>query len=112
MLAIDNTLYTVDPSETEDRFLQNGPFRHVSVSPNGQFVALYTAAGVVWIVSHDFQLKLGEHDTKAKTPPRDLVWCGNDCVILAWEDELHLLGPNGSSKRLVQRFLGHLTFKL
>jgi hypothetical protein len=26
-----------------------------------------------------------------------LQWCGNNAVVLAWEDEIHLVGPNGDS---------------
>ena len=89
----------VDADDSEDRMLQNGPFRHLSVSPNGRFIALYTDDSKVWVVSSDFQEKLSEYDTRAKTVPKDLQWCGNDAVVLAWEDEVHLVGPNGSSSK-------------
>jgi hypothetical protein len=81
--------------------LQNGPFKHVSVSPNGRFVSLFTGDGKLWVVSSDFQNKLSEYDSKAKTPPKSVDWCGNDSVVLAWEDEIHMVGPNGTSLRLV-----------
>ena len=81
--------------------LQNGPFKHVSVSPNGQFVALFTCDGKVWVVSSDFQNKFSEYDSRAKTPPKDVAWCGNDSVILLWEDEVHMVGPNGAAARFV-----------
>lgn len=76
--------------------LQNGPFRHLSVSPNGKFIALYTDDGKVWVVSSDFQDKLNEYDTKARTIPKDMQWCGSDSVVLAWEDEVHMVGPDGA----------------
>ena len=97
LLAIGKTINVVDADDSEDRMLQNGPFRHLSVSPNGRFVALYTDDGKVWVVTSDFQEKLSEYDTRAKTIPKDLQWCGNDAVVLAWEDEVHLVGPSGSS---------------
>ncbi|KAL8860018.1 MAG: hypothetical protein Q9178_003567 [Gyalolechia marmorata] len=99
LLAIGQTIYVVDPSETEDRVLPNGPFKHVSVSPNGLYVTLYTEDGMVWVITSDFQNKIGEYESKAKTPPKDVQWCGNDAVMLAWEDEVHLIGPNGASLR-------------
>lgn len=99
LLAVDKTIYLVDPTEAEDKFLQNGPFKHTSVSPTGRFVALYTAEGKVWVVSSDFQSKFSEYDPKARTPPREVEWCGDDAVILAWEDEIHLVGPNGVATR-------------
>ncbi|KAF2434104.1 vacuolar protein sorting-associated protein 16 [Tothia fuscella] len=99
LLAIGQTIYVVDASEAEDRGLDKGPFQHISVSPNGRFVALYTIDGKVWVVSSDFQDQLSEYDTKSKTNPKDMQWCGNDSVVLAWEDEVHLIGPNGSATK-------------
>lgn len=101
LLAIGQTIYVVDASETEDRVLPNGPFKHISVSPNGLYVTLYTEDGMVWVITSDFQTKIGEYESKAKTPPKDVQWCGNDAVMLAWEDEVHLIGPNGASLRWV-----------
>lgn len=99
LLAIDKTVYLIDPSETEDKMLENGPFKHVSVSPTGRFVALFTKDGKVWVVSSDFQAKFSEYDSRARTPPNSVEWCGDDAVILAWEDELHIVGPNGAATR-------------
>ena len=95
LLAIDRTILVVDGTECEDRGLSDGPFKHVSVSPNGRFVALFTEDGKVWVVSSDFQNKLSDYDSKAKTLPKHVEWCGNDSVILAWEDEIHMVGPKG-----------------
>ena len=97
LLAVEKTIYVVDSSEAEDRILQNGPFKHVSVSPNGRFVTLYTEDAKVWVISNDFQKKLSEYDSKAKTLPKDVQWCGNNSVVLAWEDEVHMVGPNGAA---------------
>ncbi|KAJ9219238.1 hypothetical protein DTO169C6_8431 [Paecilomyces variotii] len=99
LLAVDKTVYMVDATEAEDRMLQNGPFKHVSVPPTGRFVALFTGEGKLWVVSSDFQEKFSEYDSKAKTPPKTVEWCGNDAVILAWEDEVHVVGPNGAACR-------------
>lgn len=99
LLAIGQTINVVDAEDSEDRMLQNGPFRHITVSPNGRFIALYTDDGKVWVVSSDFQDKLSEYDTRAKTVPNDMQWCGNDAVALAWEDEVHIVGPNGSAAK-------------
>lgn len=99
LLAVDNTIYLIDPTETEDKLLQNGPFKHVSVSPTGRFVALFTGDGKMWVVSSDFQNKLSEFDSKARTPPTTVEWCGDDAVILAWEDEILIVGPNGAVTR-------------
>ena len=97
LLAVGKTIYVVDATDADDRILENGPFRHVSVSPNGHFIALYTDDGKVWVVSSDFQNKLSEYDSKARTVPKDVQWCGNNSVALAWEDEVHMVGPNGAA---------------
>lgn len=99
VLAIEQTIYIVDATEAEDRVLQDGPFKHVSVSPNGKFVALFTEDSKLWVVSSDFQNKFSEYNSKAKTPPLRVEWCGNDAVVLAWEDEVHLVGPNGAASK-------------
>lgn len=101
LISLGQTIYVVDSSEAEDRVLSNGPFRHVSVSPNGQYVALYTEDGKVWVITTDFQNKIGEYESKARTPPKDVQWCGNDSVLLAWEDEIHMMGPNGALIRYI-----------
>lgn len=99
LLAIEKTIYVVDVSEAEDRGLSDGPFKHVSVSPNGRFAALFTEDGKVWVVGSDFQNKYSEYDSKAKTIPNQIYWCGNDSVVLAWEDEIHMVGPNGAAAK-------------
>ncbi|KAF2225710.1 Vps16, N-terminal region-domain-containing protein [Elsinoe ampelina] len=108
LLAIGKSIMTIDASEAEDRMLQNGPFRHVSVSPNGKFVAVYTEDGKVWVVTSDFQNRLSEYDSKVKTPPRELQWCGNNAVLLLWEDEIHLVGPNGAASKFYYDSFVHL----
>ncbi|KAK5137309.1 hypothetical protein LTR08_000279 [Meristemomyces frigidus] len=108
MLAIDKTVYVVDAVECEDRGLQAGPFRHIGISPNGKFIGLYTDDGRVWVISSDFQDRLSEYESKVKTPPKDLQWCGDNAVVLAWEDEIHLIGPNGSASKFFYESFVHL----
>ena len=103
LLAIDQTIYVVDPTDCEDRMLQNGPFTHVATSPNGRLVALHTEDGTLWIVTSDFQDKLNEYRSGVRTAPKEVQWCGDDAVILTWEDEAHLIGvePGGSAAKCV-----------
>jgi hypothetical protein len=96
LLSVGQTVYVVDATDCEDRFLDLGPFSQMSVSPNGKFVALYTATGTVHVITSDFQTRLSEHDSKSKIPPKYLAWCGNDAVVIAWEDEVHIVGPGGA----------------
>ncbi|KAM7184324.1 putative vacuolar protein sorting-associated protein 16 [Rhypophila sp. PSN 637] len=99
LLSINQTIYVSDATECEDRFLDIGPFTHISVSPNGRFVGLYTGTGVAHVITSDFQERLSEYDSRSKIPPRYFQWCGNDAPVIAWEDEIHLVGPNGSMTR-------------
>ncbi|CAI7616873.1 unnamed protein product [Penicillium discolor] len=99
LLAVDKTIFLIDSTEAEDKVLQDGPFKHISVSPTGRFVALFTAEGKLWVVSNDFQNKFSEYDSKSRVPPNTVNWCGDDAVILGWEDEIHLVGPNGVASK-------------
>ncbi|KAF6822914.1 hypothetical protein CPLU01_11735 [Colletotrichum plurivorum] len=96
LLSIGETVYVVDAVECEDRFLDIGPFSHVSVSPDGRLVALYTKTGVAHVIASDFQERLIEHDTQSRIPPKYVEWCGSDALI-AWEDEVHVIGPDNAS---------------
>jgi hypothetical protein len=93
LLSISQTMHVVDATESEDRLLDIGPFTHVSVSPNGKYVALYTESGKAYVINSEFQQRLSEYDSRSKTPPKDVQWCGNDAVVIAWEDEVHIVGP-------------------
>lgn len=99
LVAIGKTIHVVDSSDSEDRMLQDGPFSHICVSPNGKFISLYTDDGRVWVISSDFQDKLSEYNSRVKTPPKDMQWCGNDSVVLAWDDEVHMVGPSGAASK-------------
>ncbi len=101
LLAVDKTVYLVDSTEAEDKILQDGPFKNITVSPTGRFVALFTGEGKLWVVSNDFQNKLSEYDSKSRVGPSSMSWCGDDAVALAWEDEIHLVGPNGAASKYV-----------
>lgn len=108
LLAINETIYVVDSTECDDRMLQNGPFTHIAVSPNGRYVTLHTEDGKLWIITSDFQNKLNEYYSRAKTLPKDVQWCGDDGVMLAWEDEVHLIGieSNGTAAKYADLLLG------
>ena len=99
LLSIDQTIHVTDALESEDRMLDIGPFTHISVSPNGKFVALYTERGRAYVITSDFQNRLSEYDSKSRTAPKDLQWCGNDAVVIAWEDEVHIIGPNSAAAK-------------
>ncbi|EWY91619.1 hypothetical protein FOYG_08668 [Fusarium oxysporum NRRL 32931] len=100
LLSVDKTVYVVDATDCEDRFLDIGPFSHVSVSPDGRYVNLYAVNGKAHVISSDFQERLFEHDSDSQTPPLYVEWCGSDALI-AWEDEVHIIGPGDSSSSYI-----------
>lgn len=108
LLSIGQTIYVVDASESEDRMLDIGPFTHISVSPNGKFVALYTETGRAYVITSDFQNRLSEYDSKSRIPPKDVQWCGNDAVVIAWEDEVHIIGPKNAAAKYFYEGRVHL----
>jgi len=100
LLSINSTVYVVDATECEDRFLDIGPFSHISVSPDGQFVNLYGKNGTAHIISSDFRERIFEHNSDSNTPPKYVEWCGSDALI-AWEDEVHIIGPGEESSTYI-----------
>lgn len=101
LLSIGKTIYVVDATTCEDRFLDIGPFAHMSVSPNGEFAALYTVTGKAHIIKADFQDRLSEYDSKSQITPKYVVWCGNEAIVVAWEDEVNVVGPYSAAATFV-----------
>ncbi|RCI02191.1 hypothetical protein CU098_008663 [Rhizopus stolonifer] len=95
LIATGQTILVVDGNEATDQHLTQGPFTKMVVSPNGKFLALFTADGKLWVVSTDFQKNISEYSTKSKIPPQQLVWCGTDAVVLYWEKIVLVIGPYG-----------------
>lgn len=97
LLSVDVTILTVDNLESTDRRVARGPFLRVSPSPNGKFLALLTSAGLLWVVSSDFQRELVVLDTAtvgAEGPVNQVEWCGNDAVLVTWNDLASLILPS------------------
>ncbi|KAF2969240.1 hypothetical protein GQX73_g4358 [Xylaria multiplex] len=101
LLSIGKTVYVVDAADCEDRFLDIGPFTHISASPNGKFAALYAVDGKAHVITSDFQDRLSEYDSRSQIVPKYLQWCGNDAVVVAWEDEVNIVGPNSAVASLM-----------
>lgn len=97
LLSVDATILTVDNLESADQRVARGPFLHVSPSPNGKFLALLTFSGLLWVVSTDFQRELVVLDTAtvgAEGPVNQVEWCGNDAVLVTWNDLASLILPS------------------
>ena len=71
----------------------------MAISPNGKFIALFTADSRLWVVSTDFQNSLADCQTNSLSTPLQIAWCGNDSVVLHWEDTILVVGPSGDYLR-------------
>ncbi len=77
------------------------PAIRLAASPNGKFLALFTTGGLLAVMGSDFQTKVMDFDTSTQTPPTQLVWCGEDCVVLHWPGlGVLLVGPYGDWERI------------
>ena len=68
-------------------------------SPNGQFIAAFAASGALLVIASDFSRHISELSTHSPRPPRQLVWCGADSLLLPWDKLLLMVGPFGDSVR-------------
>lgn len=104
LLAARTTILVADQLEVQDQLLQQGPFTHMALSPNGRFLALYTSSngsGRIWVVYSDFQKGIsdvtipgGSSDTDGAV--RQVGWVGNDAVVVSWEGgRVVVIGPTG-----------------
>ncbi|KAK9453805.1 Vps16, N-terminal region-domain-containing protein [Dipodascopsis uninucleata] len=97
VVGVDNTVNLIDYVESQDKFLQEGPFTHIALSPNGSLMVLFTSYGKIYVISSDFQKKYSEYDTGTLESPSQVIWCSNDCIVVAWETELRIIGPGGGT---------------
>lgn len=104
LLAARMTILVADQLEVQDQVLQQGPFSHIALSPNGRFLALYTTAsgsGRVWVVYSDFQKAISDltipgSGSDVDGAVRQLAWVGNDAVAVSWEGgRVVIIGPTG-----------------
>lgn len=94
----ENTVLVVDVNGPEDQLLQEriqAPITKMAVAPNGRFLACFTANGMVTVMSTSFTTKVLDFDTNTNLKPLQMIWCGEDSVILHWKHFLLMVGPYG-----------------
>lgn len=95
----DSSIIVVDENGPEDQHLQDrigAPITKMAVAPNGRFLACYQRDGVLIVMSTTFTTKVLDFDTKSVTRPLEIVWCGEDAVVLVWRNTgLVMVGPYG-----------------
>lgn len=93
------TILTLDTGECVDQDVTQGPFSHVCVSPEGDLVAAHGLDMKLFVMSSDFQRIFSTLSTDMSTPPSQISWCGNESIVLAWEDEIEIIGAYGGTLR-------------
>lgn len=101
LVATGDALLVIDAARCEEKHVGASPVTRLAVAPNGAMIAVFTEDGTLVVVSADFENTLSEFGTGAPrdTPPRQLVWCGADAVVLYWDETLLLVGPFGDFMR-------------
>ncbi|OQS02820.1 vacuolar protein sorting-associated protein [Thraustotheca clavata] len=75
----------------------NAPISAIAIAPNGKFMAIYTQDGVLTVLNTAFDKKILTFETSSKSTPKSMLWCGEDSVILYWQNlGLIMVGPYGS----------------
>ncbi|KAK4048038.1 Vacuolar protein sorting-associated protein 16 [Microbotryomycetes sp. JL201] len=104
LVSTNHTILRIDEIDVVDQRITRGPFTKISASPNGRLLGLLShPAGVspqLWVASSDFTRSLSELDLGNEgetTAPGQIVWCGNNTVVVAWDRTLVMMGPFGES---------------
>lgn len=84
--------------------ITRGPFLSITPSPNGRFLSLLShpsgSSPQLWVTSADFTRSLSEFDLGGEGEvgaPGQVVWCGNNTVVVAWERTVVMVGPFGET---------------
>ncbi|KAG7909246.1 hypothetical protein KL906_002740 [Ogataea polymorpha] len=95
VISTQEGVLLIDQRIKDTKQNEQGPYSLISASPNGDFVALY-GDGSVLIVTSDFTTTLNVFKCESGVPLQ-LEWCGNDAVVVSYEDEMLLIGPSYES---------------
>lgn len=81
----DNSVVVVDTvslemTDVDCRERIKSPIVKMSFAPNGRFLACFTQASVLTVISTSFETKVLDFDTSegSQAPPHDMGWCGED----------------------------------
>lgn len=84
--------------------ITRGPFISIIPSPNGSFFSLLShppnSGPQLWVASSDFTRSLSEFDLGGEGEsgaPNQVVWCGNNTVVVAWDRTVVMVGPFGET---------------
>ncbi|CAN0459135.1 unnamed protein product, partial [Ectocarpus sp. 8 AP-2014] len=76
------------------------PIVKIAVAPNGRFLACFSRDGKLAVMSSNFATKVLNFDTSSSQPPEQMVWCGEDSVLLHFRGlGVLMVGPYGDWTR-------------
>ncbi|CAN0406301.1 unnamed protein product, partial [Laminaria digitata] len=76
------------------------PIVKMAVAPNGRFLACFSRDGMLAVMSSNFATKVLDFDTSSSQPPEQMVWCGEDSVVLHFRGMgVLMVGPYGDWTR-------------
>ncbi|MDP2435525.1 MAG: hypothetical protein Q8P67_07265 [archaeon] len=88
------TIFVVDADGVTDHLLLTGPFTRLVPDAAGKLLAVYSRQGKFAVHHSSFQGEpLSELTLGNAIPPTQLVWCGNDSVLLYWPVRLDPQAP-------------------
>lgn len=99
----DNSVVVVntvsgDMTDVDCRARISSPIVAMTFAPNGRFLACFTQASILTVISTSFETKVLDFDTSegSSAPPLDMKWCGEDSVVLHWKNlGVLMVGPYG-----------------
>lgn len=99
LFCMGSSLYVLDADRLREAGLK-GPFTHVSVSPGGRYVGLFTKTGTLLVAStRDYSKCIASFNTNSTSAPADIAWCCEEDLVVAlhWPDILLVIaGPAGN----------------
>ncbi|KAJ2840805.1 Vacuolar protein [Coemansia sp. 'formosensis'] len=117
LVSVGATVLSIDAVGVQDQLLDQGPYAHISVSPNGRLAALCSDHGRrIQVVSMDFQRSFSEYNPSGSTYNDqlfDIAWCGSDAAVVSFAcGETLLLGPFGDTLTFTHDAPMHLVQEL
>ncbi|XP_041371955.1 vacuolar protein sorting-associated protein 16 homolog isoform X2 [Gigantopelta aegis] len=98
LVAKEAELYLVDHGgqyqQQNPEISDVGSYVAMAVSFNSKYLALFTDTGSIWIGSSDLQKCFCEFNTKSRSRPDQLAWCGNGAVVALWDRLMVVVGPD------------------
>ena len=98
LISTRQTILAIDEMDARDKLLDQGPFIQIAVSDSATLLALYSKSGTLLVTSSDFERNLAQvelQDRYITDQPIQMVWCGEDSVLIGTAQNILMVGPSG-----------------